>query len=89
MPEPAEKAGTKSEKESPKGQKGRKFTVDIGVGRVADLSHDFAVLAVLAVLVVLVWRRSWGVVYDEAELAVSRIVEGADALELGAKQLPL
>jgi hypothetical protein len=41
------------------------------------------VLAVLAVLVV------WGVVYNEAELAVRRIVEGADALELGAKQLPL
>ena len=76
-----------------KAKKGESFfTVDIGVGRVADLSQDFAVLevvAVLAVLAVLVWRRSWGVVYDEAELAVSRIVEGADALELGAKQLPL
>jgi hypothetical protein len=47
------------------------------------------VVLAVAVLVVLEWRRSLGSVYDEAELAVSRIVEGADALELGVKHLPL
>lgn len=31
----------------------------------------------------------WGSVYHEAELAVRRIVEGLNALELGAEKLPL